>query len=163
MSPAPRPPGVGAILTQLLRDLGLEPRLREQRVFEVWAEAVGEPIARHVQPAAIRDGVLFLTVDTSAWMQQLQFMKELLRAQLNQKLGGELVREVFFKLGPLQPSGPRPRREPPPPWLQVALSAEELEQVERELQAVRAPGVRDALRRLRLQARRLEKFYTGRS
>ncbi|MBI2372308.1 MAG: DUF721 domain-containing protein [Deltaproteobacteria bacterium] len=163
MSPAPRPSGVGPILTQLFRDLGLEPRLREQRVFEVWTEAVGDPVARHVQPAAIRDGLLFLTVDTSAWMQQLQFMKELLRTQLNQKLDGEIVREIYFKLGPAQPSGPRPRREPAPPWLQVALSEEELGQVERELQAVREPGVRDALRKLRLQARRLEKFYTGRS
>jgi hypothetical protein len=46
-----------------------------------------------------RNGILFVTVATQSWMQELQFMKETIRGRLNARLGAELVRDIFFVSG----------------------------------------------------------------
>ena len=64
---------------------------------------------REAQPTAFRDGILSVRVSTAAWMQELQFAKEDIRQRLNQRLGTEAVRDVYFVAGG---ADPRPRPAP---------------------------------------------------
>jgi len=90
---------IGAVLDKSLKRLELSPRLDEYGVWPVWNDVVGNPIARNAQPEKIRNGTLFVKVSSPVWMQQLQFMKELITEKLNQRLGAAVVKNIFFIVG----------------------------------------------------------------
>jgi len=102
---------ITGVIDGLLRQWGLTRASREQMVFAVWAQAVGE-IGRHAQPRAISDGRLTVAVQDSAWMQELHFQKDAIRKSLNRLLGGQVVREI--KLTTRSFVDPAPARQPSP-------------------------------------------------
>jgi hypothetical protein len=93
---------LGTVLDKSLKRLNLSPRLEEYGVWPIWNDTVGATIARNAQPEKIRNGTLFVKVSTPVWMQQLQYMKEMIAEKLNQRLGGEIVKNVFFVIGRLE-------------------------------------------------------------
>ena len=90
---------VGEVLGNSLKRLDLSYRLNEYGVWPVWDEVVGKTIAANAQPEKIRNGTLFVKVTSSVWMQQLQFMKEMIAEKLNHRLNREVVKNVFFVVG----------------------------------------------------------------
>ena len=90
---------VGTILNQTLQRSELAPRLSEYGVWPIWNEVVGAPIAKNAQPEKIRNGTLFVKVSSPVWMQQLQFVKDMITDKLNQRLKGEVVKNIFFVVG----------------------------------------------------------------
>lgn len=90
---------LGSVLEQSLQRLDLVARLDEYGVWPIWNEVVGAVIARNAQPEKIRNGTLFVKVSSPVWMQQLQFMKEMIASKLNQRLKGEIVKNIFFMVG----------------------------------------------------------------
>ena len=90
---------LGAVLEQSLKRLDLAARLEEYAVWPIWNDVVGKVIARNAQPEKIRNGTLFVKVSSPVWMQQLQFMKDMIAAKLNHRLKGEIVKNIFFMVG----------------------------------------------------------------
>src|SRR6476661_255241 len=87
---------IGSVLEQSLKRLNLGTQLDEYGVWPIWNDVVGTAVANNAQPERIRNGTLFLKVSSPVWMQQLQYMKELIAEKLNQRLGAELVKNIFF-------------------------------------------------------------------
>ena len=73
--------------------------MRGYAIWTFWNDEVGAGIARRAQPARFRNGILFVTVATHSWMQELQFMKDDIRERLNTRLGANLVHDIFFVSG----------------------------------------------------------------
>jgi predicted nucleic acid-binding Zn ribbon protein len=94
-----RPHRIGDVLGAVLDRLAVRDRLREYAVWPLWDEVVGATVALHARPTRIRRGLLFISVDSSVWMQELQFLKETIRERLNGQLGGDVVKDLFFVLG----------------------------------------------------------------
>src|SRR2546427_13187396 len=90
---------VGDILKHSLKRLDLSGRLSEYGVWPIWNEIVGSTIARNAQPEKIRNGTLFVKVTSPVWMQQLQYMKEMIAEKLNQRLKTDVVKNIFFIVG----------------------------------------------------------------
>ena len=90
---------VGEVLGNSLKRLDLSYRLKEYGVWPVWDEVVGKTIAVNAQPEKIRNGTLFVKVTSPVWMQQLQFMKEMIAEKLNNRLNREVVKNIFFVIG----------------------------------------------------------------
>lgn len=86
----------GAVLGDVLRGLGLDRRMREFRAVEVWNEVVGEVIARNTRPVGIREGVLFVEVASSVWMQELVMLRGDIAERLNAELGEKIVRRIVL-------------------------------------------------------------------
>lgn len=99
--PSSSPERLGSILKAVLDRLPVRQRqrLREYAVWPHWDEAVGPTIARHARPVRIRNGLLCVAVDNPVWMQELQFLKESIRSQLNTRAGTDIVSDLFFILG----------------------------------------------------------------
>src|SRR5689334_4518943 len=97
-----KPPSIdviGELLDKSLSRLDLSRRLDEYGVWPIWRDVVGEAIARNAQPEKIRNGTLFVKVSSPVWMQELQFMKEMIAEKLNHRLSGEIVKNIFFMVG----------------------------------------------------------------
>jgi len=96
---------VADTLRRVLQRIDPDHRLEVYRLWTFWREEVGQAIAARAEPAGFRAGVLSVRVNSAAWMQELQFMKEELRERLNARLGADLIRDIYFVSGPT-------RREP---------------------------------------------------
>ena len=108
--PSQRASRVVDVLGDVLKRVDPEQQMRTYSIWNFWAEEVGELIARRAQPSRFRNGILFVTVATQSWMQELQFMKEKIRERLNARLGADLVRDIFFVSGSI--SAPTPAQSP---------------------------------------------------
>lgn len=89
----------GSVLKHSLQRLDLAARLEEYAVWPIWNDVVGNVIARNAQPEKIRKGTLFVKVSSPVWMQQLQFMKDMIAEKLNHRLKGEVIKNIFFMVG----------------------------------------------------------------
>ena len=102
---------LGDVLDISLKRLDLNSRLDDYGVWTIWNQTVGAAIARNAQPEKIRNGTLMVKVSSPVWMQQLQFMKEMIAAKLNEQLKSSVVKNIFFVVGRID----MPLDESPPP------------------------------------------------
>lgn len=140
----PQIESIGAVLEQSLKRFDLAPRLDEYGVWPIWGEVVGKMIARNAQPEKIRNGTLFIKVSSPVWMQELQFMKEMIAGKLNQRLNGEIVKNIFFMVGRIDEAEPDAANSP------ESCEAEEHDHPVNEefLQSIEDPEIRAAFKKL---------------
>lgn len=88
------------VLPKLMQRLGLKERLHENEVMEAWSQIVGEFIAAHSAPVALRDGILYVRVLQPALHYELEQISkiEILR-KLKQRFGGKVIRDLRFRVG----------------------------------------------------------------
>jgi|SRR5688572_8542384 predicted nucleic acid-binding Zn ribbon protein len=133
---------VGEVLGNSLKRLDLSYRLSEYGVWPVWDEVVGKTIAVNAQPEKIRNGTLFVKVTSSVWMQQLQFMKEMIAEKLNHRLNREVVKNIFFVVGRIDSPKPSETQTSTPPIDQEPKIDQQF------LESVSDPELRQAFRKL---------------
>ncbi|HET9297550.1 MAG TPA: DUF721 domain-containing protein [Candidatus Binatia bacterium] len=135
---------VGEVLGNSLKRLDLSYRLNEYGIWPIWDEVVGKTIAVNAQPEKIRNGTLFVKVTSSVWMQQLQFMKEMIAEKLNNRLNREVVKNIFFVVSRIDAPGPA---ETPSMAARPAID-EEPKIDEQFLESVSDPELRQAFKKL---------------
>ena len=69
------------------------------RIWDIWDQAVGQPIAMNAKPDAFKDGVLMVNVSSSAWIHQLKFLEKEMIVNLNKRLDQAIVSRIRFKIG----------------------------------------------------------------
>lgn len=90
----------GEMLPKLMQRLGLRERLNETEVIDAWSKVVGEFIAAHSAPVALREGVLYVRVLQPALHYELdQVCKIDILRKLKQRFGSRVIRDVRFRLG----------------------------------------------------------------
>ncbi len=99
MARAPR--ALGNVLSDLLQQYGLTQRLKEFQIVEYWPEVVGEQIAKITQAREVKDGRLYVEVSSldnasSAWRNELYFLKADIIAKLNKKIGQNIIHDIMF-------------------------------------------------------------------
>jgi hypothetical protein len=94
---------VGDILQETLKRRNIPIDCRDQEIVTGWEKTVGPQIFQQTRPEKIRNKTLYLKVSSSAWMQQLQFMKPELIEKVNAALGKEAVNNIFFNVGVIEP------------------------------------------------------------
>lgn len=70
-----RPQRLAHSLDRVVRHLGGSSANAVGGLFGSWEQIVGEHVARHVTPSALREGILVVTVDDPAWATQLRFLE----------------------------------------------------------------------------------------
>lgn len=70
--------------------------LDEQRVLQSWPQVVGPFIASHTIDLSIKNGVLFVRVDSDALRHELNYSKSLLMKNLNEGVGKEVIKEIVL-------------------------------------------------------------------
>ena len=70
------------------------------RIIDAWPKIVGEFIAVHSAPVALREGVLYVRVLQPALHYELEQVSkiEILR-KLKQRFGGKTIRDIRFRVG----------------------------------------------------------------
>ena len=70
--------------------------MNEIKVINSWPKVVGPFIASHTIDLSIKDGRLFVRVDSDALRSELSYSKSLLMKNLNAIAGKEVVKEIVL-------------------------------------------------------------------
>lgn len=135
------PKPLAEVLHDELKGLGLAERLREADIWRLWPAVVGQVIASRAQPLRIINGTLTVAVSSGPWMQELSFLKGMIREKLNDRLGGEVVRELVLKSGRVENATPSPADETP---RKRRLTARQLAMIAEQSNAISDPETREA-------------------
>lgn len=94
-----RPEAIGPVVGKVLEDMGLDGARAAFRIAELWEEAVGQEIASHCRPVAVKGSVLEAEVDSSVWCQQLQMERVQLLSALRAALGDDAPSDLRLRVG----------------------------------------------------------------
>ena len=136
---------VHTAVNSALRRLNLDARMKGYAAWMVWNRAVGDTIAQQAQPAFMRGGVLFVKCSSSAWMQQLQFMKGKICEQLNQLLGKEVIKDIRFQMGMIDHLA---RSDASAKGQEVVLDETEQVRIDEALRPLADPEIKEVARRI---------------
>lgn len=102
--PDPRDPqALGTVVRDLAKTRGWSARVAEGAVLGQWRSVVGEQIGSHAAPTALREGVLSIAADSTAWATQLRMVQAQLLAKIAAAVGDGIVTSVKIT-GPVTPS-----------------------------------------------------------
>lgn len=92
------PERVGDLLGGFLEKKGLREALVRAGAAEEWEDRVGEAIGQVTRARGVRDDTLFVEVKSSAWLMELNLMKEEILARVNQSRKEGLIERIVFVL-----------------------------------------------------------------
>jgi len=97
------PQPLGRLVSRLSAERGWAPRLANGQVFGRWAQLVGEEVAEHAQPVALKDGELTVRASSTAWATQLRLLQGQLLKKIAAAVGHGVVKRMRIH-GPTAPS-----------------------------------------------------------
>lgn len=80
-----------------IKEMNLGDKLREVGIVDSWENTVGKAIASRTSRVYIKDGVLFVHLKSSIVRNELMMIREALREKINERAGGEVIKEIVFK------------------------------------------------------------------
>ncbi len=87
-------------LDDFMKYIGLDARMHELKILQVWKECVGETIAKYSKPVEIRKNKLLISVENSVWRYELSSRKTEIIQKLNENLkstkGRKIIKEIVF-------------------------------------------------------------------
>ena len=99
-----KPQQISAILKPLLKRYGLETQMQIFTLIDRWEDFVGYQVASHSLPYHLKFRKLYLFVDSPAWMNQLNYLKEELKNKINKEVGELWIQEIIMKVGSVEKS-----------------------------------------------------------
>lgn len=97
------PQTFATVASELAKSRGWTPKVAEGAVFAQWPTVVGEQIAEHAEPTTLRDGVLSVVAESTAWATQLRMVQAQLLAKIAAAVGDGVVTSLKIT-GPVAPS-----------------------------------------------------------
>ena len=70
--------------------------LDEQKAIQAWPQVVGPFIASHTIDLSIKNGVLYVRVDSDVLRNELSYSRSLLQKNLNERAGHDVVKEIVL-------------------------------------------------------------------
>jgi predicted nucleic acid-binding Zn ribbon protein len=96
------PQSIGTVLADLMARTGYARVQSTASLEAAWREAAGAVAERFTRVGALRRGKLEVVVANSTFVQELSFQKTALLGALRRALPDEQIRDLRFRVGPLQ-------------------------------------------------------------
>jgi hypothetical protein len=88
------------ILPGVMTGMRMDCRRAEAEIVKVWNSSMDPNITAHAQPTGIRNGTLFITVDSNAWLSEIvRYRRKEILDRLRHSFGGEMIRKVSYRVG----------------------------------------------------------------
>ncbi len=85
---------IGDLLTDYLRETGLEKPLLERQVVELWPEVMGAMVARLTRSVELKNGTLIVHISSAALKAQLFECRHQLVDKINNAVGAQVIDNV---------------------------------------------------------------------
>ncbi|MCK5567660.1 MAG: DUF721 domain-containing protein [Actinomycetia bacterium] len=88
---------IGSIIGSVVDKMELSKKLRVSNIFNHWEDIVGKQIAKKSKPERLLRKILYVSVTTSTWANELSLMSEKLIEKINSFTGEDIVKTIRFK------------------------------------------------------------------
>jgi predicted nucleic acid-binding Zn ribbon protein len=88
---------LGEAIREYLRQSKLERPLKERQLVRSWESLLGRSVAKATTRIYIKDGTLYVHLNSSVVKNELFMLKDEILQRLNDASGEELVREIILK------------------------------------------------------------------
>ena len=88
------------VLPRVLSGLRIERRQSEAEILKVWDHLIDPTITAHARPTGIHKGTLFVSVDSSVWLDEiLRYRRREILERLQISFGREMIAKISFRVG----------------------------------------------------------------
>ncbi|MCX7816031.1 MAG: DUF721 domain-containing protein [Syntrophales bacterium] len=94
---------IGEILSTIIKKRKMPLYVEQRELRVIWDTVVGPSIAAHTSPSHVKKGVLYVHVSSSAWLHQLQFLKNEIVEKLNEAYPHGKIQSMHLSLGEIPP------------------------------------------------------------
>jgi hypothetical protein len=90
----------GDVMPLVLKELRIDKRRAEAEVLKVWNNLIDPSLVAHAQPTGLNKGTLFVTVDSSPWLDEIvRYRRKEILDRLQHSFGRDLIAKISFRLG----------------------------------------------------------------
>jgi predicted nucleic acid-binding Zn ribbon protein len=91
---------INAVLPKVLSELRIDRRRIEAEVVKVWNNLLDPTITSHAQPTGIRNGTLFVTVDSNVWLSEIvRYRRKEILDRLQHSFGRDFIARISYRVG----------------------------------------------------------------
>lgn len=88
------------IMPKVEKGLRMDRRRSEAEIVRVWNNLIDANITTHAQPLSIHKGTLFVTVDSSVWLDEIvRYRRKEILERLQHSFGRDLIARISFRVG----------------------------------------------------------------
>ena len=89
-----------SVLKSVLAGLRMDQRQGEAEIVRVWNGVLDPTLTAHARPTGIRNGTLFVTVDSSTWLSEIvRYRRREILERLQHAFGKEKITRISFRHG----------------------------------------------------------------
>ncbi|HVR35522.1 MAG TPA: DUF721 domain-containing protein [Methylomirabilota bacterium] len=90
----------GTLVDRVLAGLRIDQRRAETEIVKVWNHLMDPAVSGHAQPTGLRKGTLFVTVDSSPWLDEIvRYRRKEILDRLQHSFGRETIARISFRVG----------------------------------------------------------------
>lgn len=91
---------IGDTLPTILKRIRLDQRQAETEILRVWSHMIDPTVVQHAQPTGLAKGTLFVTVDSSVWLDEIvRYRRKEILNRLQHSFGREVIQRISFRVG----------------------------------------------------------------
>lgn len=88
---------INSILSESLKELNIDTKLKEVQLIKSWEQAVGKTIAKYTDGLYIKNKKLFVKLTSSVVKNELMMIKDGLLNALNDRIGEKIIDDIIFR------------------------------------------------------------------
>lgn len=88
---------VSEVIDLFLHQYGLKNQYKEFQLLQSWNKIMGPMVAKRTQNISVRDGNLYVQLDSPVLRNELHFGKKSIIVNLNHEAGFEAVKDIIFR------------------------------------------------------------------
>jgi predicted nucleic acid-binding Zn ribbon protein len=94
----PQPLSLQHVISDVLKEFGLDKKARAYSVLTDWPRIVGEKIASATVAEKLEKGVLTVRVKNAVWRHELSMQKASIIEKIAKEYGAGLVRDILWRI-----------------------------------------------------------------
>lgn len=84
------------VIDRWLKAYRLDGKMKELDIINAWPEMMGTAVAHRTKEISIRNGTLYLKMDSSVMRDELAHGKQVIIQRINEVAGFEIINDVWF-------------------------------------------------------------------
>ena len=88
---------IAEVIRAFLKESRLEKPMKERQLVNSWESLLGKSVARSTSKIYLKDGRLFVHLESSVVKNELFMLQDEIIRKLNDAAGEELVKEIVFR------------------------------------------------------------------
>jgi predicted nucleic acid-binding Zn ribbon protein len=91
------PQSLASVIDALFHQLGLEKKLKQYDIVDIWPSVVGSQIAQVTSVDKIQNNVLVIKVSAAPWRTELTFRRKEILEKVREAMNSDSIKDIRFR------------------------------------------------------------------